>query len=84
MRFSASSFVIGAATATAVIAARDRLRPVVVELAALGVHFAHVARSIALRQREHGEDLIAEIKERVRARERRPAAARPPASATAN
>lgn len=86
MKFSASSFVLGVATATAVMATHKRLRPVVVELAALGVQLSHVARSILERQREHGEDLFAEIKERVRVRERgtRKKPAEQPAPATAN
>ncbi len=82
MKFHAPSFLLGAAVTSAVWASRGRLRPVVVELSALGLHLARLGRSLAGRQREDLEDLWAEVEERVRVRvlrrrrSRRAAAAR--------
>jgi hypothetical protein len=69
MKFHSPSFLVGLAVAAAVMASRDRLRPVAVELGALGVHMLRLARAIAERQREHVEDLWAEVEDRVHAQE---------------
>lgn len=66
--FHTASFLIGVAGAIAVVASRHRLRPVLVELAAAGLHLGKVAFAVVDRQREHAEDLWAEIDERVRER----------------
>jgi hypothetical protein len=68
MKFHAPSFLLGAAVTSAVWASRGRLRPVVVEISALGVHLGRIGRSIAGRQREDLEDLWAEVEDRLRAR----------------
>jgi len=65
------SYLLGLATAGVVSLARERLRPVALEMTALGVHFGRIARAIVERQRENAEDLWAEIDERVRQRFRR-------------
>jgi hypothetical protein len=69
MKFHAPSFLLGAAVTSAVWASRGRLRPVVVEISALGVHLGRIGRSIAGRQREDLEDLWAEVEDRLRARD---------------
>lgn len=86
MKFHPPSFVLGFGSAVVIMATRHRLRPVVVELSALGLHLARVTRALAERQREHVEDLRAEIEERVRERiqgrrrtKARPETARAPA-----
>jgi hypothetical protein len=66
MRFHAPSFLLGVGVTAVVVATRDRLRPVVVEASALGVHLSRLGRALFERQREHAEDLWAEIDERVR------------------
>ena len=66
--FDLTSFLIGAGGATALVAARQHLRPVVVELAAAGIHFGKIGLGLLERQREHAEDLWAEIDERVKER----------------
>ena len=68
MKFHAPSFLLGVGVTSAFVAARGRLRPVFVELSALGLHLARVGRSVAGRQREDLEDLWAEVEERVRVR----------------
>jgi hypothetical protein len=78
MRFHTPSFLLGVGVAVGFMSTRARLRPVVVELSALGLHFGRLGRAIVERQWEHAEDLWAEIGERVRdrdedARERRAA-----------
>ena len=67
-RFDITSFLIGLGGAVAVGAARHRLRPVFVELAAAGIHLGKLGFAVIERQREHAEDLWAEIDERVRQR----------------
>jgi hypothetical protein len=78
MRFHTPSFLLGVGVAAAGMATRTRLRPVVVEVSALGVHLGRLGRALVERQWEHAEDLWAEVGERVRerdgdARERRAA-----------
>ena len=73
MKFHAPSFLLGVGVAAASMGARERLRPVLVELSAFGVHLWRTGRGLVSRQRENVEDLWAEID--VRARER--AKARP-------
>jgi hypothetical protein len=70
MKFHAPSFVLGVAVTSGLWASRGRLRPVAVELSALGVHLARIARSLAGRQREDLEDLWAEVENRLRVRTR--------------
>jgi hypothetical protein len=67
-KFHAPSFLLGVAVAATAMAARERLRPVAVEIGALGVHLAKVGRSLLERQREHLQDLAAEVEQRVRER----------------
>lgn len=66
MRFHPPSFVLGLGTAVAVMGTKQHLRPVLVELAALGVHFGRLGLALIERQREHVEDLWAEVGDRVR------------------
>ena len=70
MKFHTPSFLLGVGVTAAAFGARARLRPVVVEISALGVHLARVGRGLVERQRENVEDLWAEIDERVRERGR--------------
>ncbi|MFT3769970.1 MAG: hypothetical protein QM820_31465 [Minicystis sp.] len=70
MKFHPPSFLLGVGLTSAVFAARGRLRPVVVEISALGVHLVRVGRGLVERQRENAEDLWAEVEERVRDRTR--------------
>ena len=70
MNLHAPSFLLGVGVTTAVVATRTRLRPVAVELGALGVHLGRLGRSLVERQREEFEDLWAEVEERVRERVR--------------
>lgn len=71
MKFHTPSFLMGFASATVIAMTGKRLKPVAVELGALGLHLAHLARGMAERQREHVEDLWAEIEERARDRKRK-------------
>jgi len=66
MKFHPPSFLLGFASAIVIAATHKRLRPAVVEIAALGVHLGRLARGVVERQREHAEDLWAEVDERVR------------------
>lgn len=68
MKFHMPSFLLGVGVASAAFSARGRLRPVVVELSALGVHLARLGRGVIERQRESAEDLWAEVEQRVRDR----------------
>jgi hypothetical protein len=68
MKFHPPSFALGVGTAVVVMGAKKHLRPVVVELAALGVHIGRLGLSLVERQREHAEDLWAEVAARVRRR----------------
>lgn len=70
MKFHTPSFLLGVGMTAAVVASRERLRPVVVEVSALGVHLSRLGRALFERQREHAEDLWAEVEERVRERGR--------------
>jgi hypothetical protein len=70
MKFHAPSFLLGVGVTAAVVATRPHLRPVVVEVSALGVHLARVGRALFERERERAEDLWAEVGERVRERGR--------------
>jgi hypothetical protein len=78
MRFHAPSFLLGVGVTAAAVAARTRLRPVAVELSALGLHLTRLGRSLAERRREDLEDLWAEVEARVRARVREEARPRAP------
>lgn len=69
-KFHPTSFVLGVGTAVALVANRRRLRPVFIELSALGVHLGKLGLALAARQREHVEDLWAEIDHRARRRAR--------------
>jgi hypothetical protein len=68
MKFHAPSFFLGVGVAVAYGATRTRLRPVAVELSALGLYLARLGRSVAERHREDLEDLWAEVEERVKER----------------
>ena len=70
MRFHAPSFLLGVGVTAAFVSTRRRLRPVAVEVGALGLHLGRLGRSFAERHREDFEDLWAEVEERVRARVR--------------
>jgi hypothetical protein len=60
------SFALGFGSGVAVAGAGRRLRPVFVELAALGIHLGKLALALMERRRESAEDLWAEINDRVR------------------
>ncbi|APR79512.1 Hypothetical protein A7982_04859 [Minicystis rosea] len=70
MRFHPPSFLLGVGLTSAAFAARGRLRPVIVEISALGVHLARLGHGLVERQRESLEDLWAEVEDRVRERSR--------------
>jgi hypothetical protein len=70
MRFHAPSFLLGVGVTATVVVTRDRLRPVAVELGALGLHLGRLGRSLVEREREELEDLWAEVEARVRERVR--------------
>lgn len=70
MKFHAPSFLLGVGVTAAAVATRERLRPVVVEVSALGVHLVRIGRAVFEREREQAEDLWAEVQERVRERGR--------------
>jgi hypothetical protein len=70
MKFHPPSFVMGVAGAAAVVASAKRLRPVIVEIASLGLHFARLGRAVIERQRESAEDLWAEVEDKARQRGR--------------
>jgi hypothetical protein len=59
--FHPTSFALGFGSAVFLFKAGSRLRPVVVELSAVGVHFGRLGLALLERQREHIEDLWAEI-----------------------
>jgi hypothetical protein len=77
MKFHTPSFFMGFASATVLMVTGKRLKPVAVELGAVGLHLARLGRGVVERQREHAEDLWAEVEERVRERARRPLGVRP-------
>jgi len=68
MKFHTPSFLIGFGSAAVIGLTGKRLKPVAVELGALGLHLVHLGRGVVERQREHVEDLWAEIEERNRER----------------
>ena len=70
MKFHFPSFLLGFGSAAVCIGAKDVLRPVVIELGALGLHVGRVGRALVLRQRERVEDLWAEVEDRARRRAR--------------
>ena len=70
MKFHTPSFLLGVGVTAAVMASRVHLRPVVVEVSALGLHLARLGRALLEREREEAEDLWAEVGERVRERGR--------------
>ncbi len=72
MKFHTPSFLMGFASATVIAVTGKRLKPVAVELGALGLHLAHLGWGLVERQREHVEDLWAEIEERKRERMQAP------------
>ncbi len=87
MKFHMPSYLMGLASALAVYGMRHRLRPVLVEVAALGTVLAKSAWAIVEQQREWVEDVVAEVDGRVGERLRRnrntngrAAEAAPPAS----
>lgn len=70
MRFHVPSFLLGFGAAAVLIGARSALRPAFVEITALGVHLGRLGRAVISRQREHWEDLFAEVEEAARRRAR--------------
>ena len=70
MKFHTPSFLMGFASATVIAMTGKRLKPVAVELGALGLHLAHLGWGVVERQREQVEDLWAEIENRVTERRR--------------
>lgn len=76
MKFHTPSFLMGFASATVIAMTGKRLKPVAVELGALGVHLAHLGWGMVERQREHVEDLWAEIEERTHSRRHTPSKSR--------
>ncbi len=84
MKLHVPSFLLGVGLTAAAMSSRARLRPVAVELTALGVHLGRLGRSLLVRQREDLEDLWAEVEERVRERAAGDRARRAPAHANGN
>ncbi|MBK9266492.1 MAG: hypothetical protein IPM54_42730 [Polyangiaceae bacterium] len=72
LKFHTPSFLMGFASATVIAVSGKRLKPVAVELGSLGLHLAHLTWGLVERQREHVEDLWAEVEERARERRRKP------------
>ena len=68
MKFHLPSYVLGLVSGLAVSGARERVRPVIVELASVATAFSKVGWAVVERQREWFEDLWAEVDERVRQR----------------
>ncbi|WP_437638783.1 hypothetical protein [Sorangium sp. So ce854] len=68
MRFHPPSFALGVGSAVLLMSKQQRLRPVLVEIAALGLHLGKLGLALVERQREHAEDLWAEVAERARQR----------------
>lgn len=66
MKFHTPSFILGFGSAVVVMGTARRLKPAVVEIGALGLHLARLGRAVVERQREHAEDLWAEVEERAR------------------
>ncbi len=66
MKFHPPSFLLGFGSAVVVVATARRLKPAVVEIAALGLHLGRLGRAVVERQREHAEDIWAEVEERAR------------------
>ncbi|WP_233560930.1 hypothetical protein [Sorangium cellulosum] len=68
MRFHPPSFALGVGSAVLLMSKKQHFRPVIVEVAALGVHLGKLGLALVERQREHAEDLWAEVAERARRR----------------
>ncbi|WP_437513300.1 hypothetical protein [Sorangium sp. So ce1099] len=68
MRFHPPSFALGVGSAVLLMGKKQHLRPVVVEITALGLHLGRLGLALVERQREHAEDLWAEVVERARRR----------------
>lgn len=68
MRFHPPSFALGVGSAVLLMSKQQRLRPVIVEIAALGLHLGKLGLALVERQREHAEDLWAEVADRARQR----------------
>lgn len=71
MKIHPPSLLLGAGATAALFTLRNHLRPVVVEIGAIGVELARAARAIVARELENWEDIRAEIEENVRHRARR-------------
>jgi hypothetical protein len=71
MKFHTPSFLMGFASATVLAVTSKRLKPIAVELGALGMHLGHLAWGVVERQREYVEDMWAEIENRTRERRQR-------------
>jgi hypothetical protein len=68
MNLHTPSLVLGIGSAVVIVLTARRLRPVAVEIAALGLHCGRTGRALLERQREHVEDLWAEVEDRLRQR----------------
>jgi len=71
VRFHVPSYLLGFATGAFVVGARETLRPVAVELGALGLQIGRAGRALFERQKEYLEDVRADVEERFRARLKR-------------
>ena len=71
MTFHLPSYLLGFATGAAIVGAHDALRPLAVELGALGLQVVRAGRALVERQKESLEDLRADIEERFHIRLRR-------------
>jgi hypothetical protein len=68
MKFHLPSYILGLVSGLALRGARERMRPVIVELASVATAFSKIGWGVVERQREWVEDLWAEVDERVRQR----------------
>lgn len=78
MKFHTPSFLLGFSSATVLALTGKRLKPIAVELGALGLHLGRLAWGVIERQRETIEDTWAEMENR--AHERRQRNAKTPSS----
>jgi hypothetical protein len=65
MLFHFPSYALGLATGLVASGVRDRLRPVLLEAAAVTTTFSKIGWAVVERQREWIEDLWADVQERV-------------------
>lgn len=65
-KFHPFSFLLGLGVAATVMGKKQHLRPVIVELSALGLHFTRLGLALIERRRESVEDLWAEVQQLAR------------------